>query len=47
MDKKGKDLKVSIRTLIRKTGRITKEVVEGFKKGYKETSKDRRRKGDG
>ena len=39
MKKERDEVKEGLKTLIKRTGRITKEVIEGFKKGYKETAK--------
>lgn len=49
MEKKGKDdIKENIVSLIRKTKKITRDVVEGFRKGYRETSdKEKKDKKDG
>lgn len=45
MEKKGRDeIKEGLKALIKRTARITKEVVDGFKKGYKETAKKGKRR---
>ncbi len=49
MEKKGKDdIKEGLISIIRKTKRITRDVVEGFRKGYRETSnKEEKKEKDG